>query len=149
MLDAVVTTDTTATFVSSRHILVETEEEALEVIAALESGESFAALAQARSTDTGSGSNGGELGWSPVGSYVPEFQDAVSTAEIGSIVGPVESEFGYHIIQVRAREEREIEGDQRDQLRNAEFQRWIEAKREENEANIEINDDWPSYLVTN
>lgn len=149
LLEVVVTTDDMATFANVRHILVETEEEANELIAALQNGESFASLAQARSTDTGSGQRGGELGWAAISNYVPEFEAAIVAATIGDIVGPVESEFGFHIIQVRAQEEREIEGDERDRLRLTEFARWLENLREENDANITTNDNWPDFLPTN
>jgi parvulin-like peptidyl-prolyl isomerase len=136
----------TAPHVNARHILVDTEDEAQSVLDALNNGEPFAGLARAVSIDTGSGRNGGELGWSPAANYVPPFRDAVLEADIGVIVGPVESEFGYHIIQVRAREDREVEGNTRERIRQASFQEWLEGYREENEENITISDNWPSYL---
>jgi parvulin-like peptidyl-prolyl isomerase len=77
---------------------------------------------------------------------VPSFRDAVLDADIGAIVGPVESQFGYHIIQVRAREDREVEGNTREQIRQSEFQEWLEGYREENEENITISNNWPDYL---
>jgi parvulin-like peptidyl-prolyl isomerase len=149
LLEEVVTTDNMALYVNARHILVDTEEEANEIIAALESGEPFASLAQARSTDTGSGARGGELGWASIANYVPEFKEAVTNGEIGAILDPVESQFGFHIIQVRAREEREIEGSEREQLRQIEFAEWVENLREENEDNISTNDKWPNFLPAN
>lgn len=138
--------DETVLYVNSRHILVETEEEAFEVLNALENGELFASLAQAVSTDTGSGSRGGELGWAPVENYVPEFEAAVTEAEIGEVTGPVESEFGYHIIQVRAREERDVEGDELEQIRIRRFNNWLETLREENTDNIDLADNWPDFV---
>jgi len=135
-------------YVDVRHILVDTEETALEVLDALETGESFADLARAVSTDPGSGSRGGELGESYVGNYVPEFREAIENAEIGAIVGPVESEFGFHIIQVRSKEERtgdEIEG-QLESAKQQEFSSYVEDLRENNEANIEIFDNWIDYV---
>ncbi|MCA9912968.1 MAG: peptidylprolyl isomerase, partial [Anaerolineae bacterium] len=113
---------------------------------ALAAGESFADLARARSIDTGSGARGGELDWAPVARYVPEFQDAVLNAPIGEIVGPVETDFGFHIIQVRAREDREVEGSELDTIRQAEFSLWMSDLRAANEENITINDNWPNYL---
>ncbi len=84
------------------HILVETEAEALDVLARIEAGEEFAALATELSTDPGSGANGGSLGVQPRGTYVPEFSEAVYAEDtvIGEVVGPVKSEFGYHLIVV-------------------------------------------------
>jgi hypothetical protein len=116
----------TGAFVDARHILVATEEEAQDIIAALNAGDSFADLARAASTDTGSGAKGGELGWAPVSQYVKPFQDAVLSAEIGAVVGPVKSEFGYHIIQVRAREDRELTKDQVDTAKNNAFKTWLD-----------------------
>lgn len=138
----------TLLFADVRHILVEGEETALEVMDALQNGESFADLARAVSTDTGSGSRGGELGDSYVGNYVPEFRAAVENAEIGELVGPVESEFGFHIIQVRSREERsgdDVEA-QLESAKQREFGLFLENLRESNEANIELFDNWIDYV---
>lgn len=136
----------TATYVNARHILVATVEEADTILAALNAGESFADLAKAHSTDTGSGARGGELGWSPVSNFVAEFSAAATTAEIGALVGPVETEFGFHIIQVRAREDREVEGSQLESIQRNQFAAWLETFREENEATISISSNWPDYL---
>ncbi len=135
------------TYVNARHILVESEEQALDVIDALNNGESFAALAQAVSSD-GSSFRGGDLGWSYVGGYVEEFRDAVIEAEVGDIVGPVETQFGFHIIQVRAREERsgeDIEAEL-ETAQNREFQSWLEDTRANNEERIEISNNWTDYV---
>ena len=83
-----------------RHILVETEPEAQAIINELEAGADFAELAQERSIDTGSGAQGGELGANPAGTFVPPFEEAVWSAEVGEIVGPIESQFGFHVIEV-------------------------------------------------
>jgi peptidyl-prolyl cis-trans isomerase C len=146
--DAIVGELGMVTFANARHILIETEDEANEIIAALDAGESFSLLATSRSLDTGSGSRGGELGWQPIDLYVPAFADAIRTAEIGTIVGPVESDFGFHIIQVRAIEERELDDSQREQVRAARFGRWLEERRsaEEETDHISINDNWPDFL---
>jgi protein-export membrane protein SecD len=58
----------------------------------------FAALAKANSTDPGSKENGGDLGLIAPGMLVRPFEDALKTAQVGQIVGPVETEFGYHLI---------------------------------------------------
>ncbi len=92
------------TEVCAAHILVETEEEAQAVVDRLDAGEDFAAIAAEVSTDTGSGASGGSLGCASAATYVPEFADATVTAEIGVVAGPVETEFGYHIIVVESRE---------------------------------------------
>ncbi len=82
------------------HILVATAEEADDVLAQLEDGGDFAALAMELSLDTGSGAAGGVLGCADPEQFVVEFRDAVISAPVGEIVGPVETQFGFHIIVV-------------------------------------------------
>lgn len=86
---------------NAAHILVETEEKANELKAQLEGGADFAELAKANSTDTGSGAMGGDLGWFGLGMMVKPFEEAVVAAEIGKVVGPVQSQFGFHLILVK------------------------------------------------
>ena len=93
---------------NARHILVEDEETAKEIVEKLKAGEDFAALAKEHSTDTGSAEKGGELGWFSVGTMVEQFNDAAYALEIDEISAPVQSDFGYHIIQVT--DKREVEG---------------------------------------
>ncbi|GAA4837876.1 peptidylprolyl isomerase [Algivirga pacifica] len=66
-------------------------------------GEDFATLAKQYSEDYGSGRKGGELGWHGRGELVPEFEEVALTIEEGEIANPVESEFGYHLIQLMER----------------------------------------------
>lgn len=82
------------------HILVETEEEAREILDQLEGGADFAQVAEERSLDEASGAAGGDLGENPKGTFVESFDDAVWSAEPGELVGPVETRFGFHIIRV-------------------------------------------------
>ena len=95
----------TVDLIKARHILVETEEEALTVIAKLDAGEDFAALAQEYSLD-GSAANGGDLGYfatngTTTSKMVDEFTAAAVALEIGEYSStPVETQFGYHIILV-------------------------------------------------
>jgi parvulin-like peptidyl-prolyl isomerase len=83
------------------HILVATEEEAIDVLDLLDAGEVFADLAAELSMDPGSGAQGGDLGCSASESYVAEFAEALTGAEEGVPTEPVESEFGFHIILLR------------------------------------------------
>ncbi len=83
---------------NAAHILVATVEEAEAVLARLEDGEEFAALAQELSTDLGSGANGGDLGWFGPGMMVAPFEEAVMGMEVGDVSGLVETQFGQHII---------------------------------------------------
>ncbi len=99
---------TTAEHVHVRHILVETEEEAQKVLERLEAGEDFAELAKELSKDPGSAENGGDLGFVPKGSFVAEFENAAFSLPVGEFSQPVKTAFGYHIIQVLERGEREL-----------------------------------------
>lgn len=82
------------------HILTETEEEAQAVLDRLESGEDFATVAAEVSLDTGSAAQGGALGPFVPGSFVEEFEDAVVATDPGDLTGPVETQFGFHVITV-------------------------------------------------
>ena len=128
--------------VNARHILVAEEVTAIDLMAALAEGESFAALAIANSLDTASGQNGGELGWAQVSNYVRPFAEAALAAEPGAVVGPVQSEFGWHIIQVRAIEQRPVNETQLENARNTAFRNWLEDQRAAREESIEINPIW-------
>jgi peptidyl-prolyl cis-trans isomerase C len=87
--------------VKARHILVKTKEEAQEVIKRLEAGEKFEDIAKEKSTDTGSGANGGDLGYFAPGQMVPEFEKAAFALELGAYTKePVQSQFGWHVIKV-------------------------------------------------
>lgn len=86
---------------SAAHILVADEAKAKELLAQLEGGADFAELAKANSTDTGSGANGGDLGWFGLGMMVKPFEEAVVAATPGKVVGPVKTDFGYHLILVK------------------------------------------------
>jgi peptidyl-prolyl cis-trans isomerase C len=84
----------------ARHILVEKESEARDIIARLrKEPEAFAKLAMEKSKDQGSRANGGELGWFDLRRMVPEFGAAVSKLEKGKFTQePVKTQFGYHVI---------------------------------------------------
>ncbi|NNJ95418.1 MAG: peptidylprolyl isomerase [Halobacteria archaeon] len=85
---------------NARHILVETEEEANEVIASLDAGGDFVELAKEKSTGP-SGPRGGELGWFGAGQMVKPFSDAAAALEKGSYTEqPVQTQFGWHVIRL-------------------------------------------------
>jgi hypothetical protein len=83
-----------------RHILVATEAAAEEIVAELAAGADFATLAAERSEDPGSAAQGGDLGPQPRGAWLVEFDDAVWAAEVGEVVGPIQTQAGFHIIEV-------------------------------------------------
>lgn len=82
---------------NAAHILVETEEEALELISKLNNGADFAELAREFSTGP-SGPSGGALGWFSTGMMVAPFEEAVVALEPGQISSPVQTQFGWHVI---------------------------------------------------
>jgi foldase protein PrsA len=104
-----------------RHILVETEKEAEEVLALLRAGEDFAELAKEHSQDPGSADKGGALGFNGRGSFVKEFEDAAFALPVGEYSEPVKTEHGYHIIEVLERKEaKEVEfADVKEQVKEA------------------------------
>lgn len=90
--------------VRAAHILVKTEDEAKAVIEQLKGGADFAAVAKEKSTDKGSGANGGELGWFAKDVMVKEFADAAFAMKEGEVSqAPVKSQFGYHVIKLEER----------------------------------------------
>ena len=110
--------------VHARHILVKTEEEAKDVIAKLDAGGDFEAIAKEKSSDTGSGANGGDLGFFAKGQMVPEFEAAAFALEPGTYTKtPVKSDFGFHVIKVEEkRNQPPVAFDQvKDQIRQLVF----------------------------
>jgi foldase protein PrsA len=86
--------------IRARHILVKTKPEADAVEAQLRSGANFAVLAQKMSIDPGSKAQGGELGWFGPTQMVKPFSDAAYALAVGQISQPVQTPFGWHIIQL-------------------------------------------------
>jgi peptidyl-prolyl cis-trans isomerase C len=127
----------------ARHILFNKDqrEKAEEVKGQLQNGADFAELAKEYSQDPGSAENGGDLGCVGKGETVPSFEKAIFNANEGEIVGPVESEFGYHVIEVteiRAKSTQplsEVETQIREQLSTDEqaekFSTWVQEQREQ------------------
>ena len=106
----------------------------------LQNGASFSALAKEYSDDPVSGSDGGNLGWVSPGQMVPAFEQAMLNADIGEFQGPFRSQFGWHILQVQERRQKDISGDVRDaEARQAiyrrkfetELQNWLQEIRDE------------------
>lgn len=85
--------------VNAAHILVKGEDKAKELLERINSGGSFAELAREFS-DCQSGKRGGELGFFGRGQMVREFELAAFDGEKGSVVGPVKTQFGWHLIKV-------------------------------------------------
>lgn len=93
------------TEVCTRHVLVATEDEALEVKERLEAGEDIAEVAAEVSTDPSAAENQGDMGCVPASNFVPEYGEAAVAAELETFTDPVETQFGFHIIEVYDRTE--------------------------------------------
>lgn len=81
------------------HILVDSQEKSAELLKQIQEGAAFADIAKSNSTD-GSAASGGDLGWFGLGAMVKPFEDAVITAKVGEVAGPVQTDFGWHLILV-------------------------------------------------
>lgn len=94
--------------VKARHILVEDENTAKDLIAQLNEGADFAELAQANSTD-GTAQNGGELGYFTQNDVVPEFGEVAFALEVGAMTTePVQTQFGFHVIKLEEKRKRPV-----------------------------------------
>lgn len=89
----------------ARHILVEDEATAQQALERVNGGEEFAAVAAELSQDPGSAQQGGDLGEVTPGQTVPEFDEAVFNSPVGELVGPVETQIGWHVLEVTERED--------------------------------------------
>jgi len=107
----------TITQTKASHILVKTSEVRTEVQAKnllenirseVKNGKEFSDLARQHSEDIGSASEGGKLGWIRSGQMVPEFENTMDSTEVGAISIPFKSQFGWHILKVDGREEKDI-----------------------------------------
>jgi len=133
----------------ARHILIKTTEildddivqqKLVDIREEIIAGDDFAAIAKAVSEDPGSAVEGGELGWTGPGAFVPEFEQTMSELELGEISQPIQSPFGWHIIEVLERRTHDTTDDVRRQkammaIRNGkvaeETELWIRQIRDE------------------
>jgi foldase protein PrsA len=139
--------------VKASHILFNPEDKATaeQVLAEVNSGGDFAALATEYSKDPGSAAQGGDLGWSdPARPFVTEFQEALDALEVGEVSALVETEYGWHIIKVEeSREQRtkplsevseQIEQTILQQRNTTAYQEFLAEVREEAEIEILIDE---------
>ena len=120
--------------INAKHILVKTKEQAKEILGQV-TPENFGELAEKYSGDPGSASNGGDLGEVSAGTFVPEFAEAALAAEPGEIVGPVRSQFGYHIILLISKDTPTFEEAKATLIQGndesaAAFQEWLQGQME-------------------
>jgi len=145
--------------VRARHILVDTEDKAMEVKAKLDAGEDFAALAKEYSLDTTNNEKGGDLGYFTRGDMVREFEEAAFSMEIGQISEPIKTSYGYHIIKVEDKKpaKEATYEEVKDQIRNIllkdkllpVYQDWIQEKYDEYSIEILLNNKNNSNNNTN
>ncbi|MDD5010095.1 MAG: peptidylprolyl isomerase [Syntrophorhabdaceae bacterium] len=87
--------------INTRHILLKTDEEAKQVMERLKKGEDFVELAKKYSIDPNAKASGGEIGFHPKGTLLPEYEAAAfKLTKVGQVTGPVKTQFGYHIIRL-------------------------------------------------
>lgn len=130
----------------ARHILVADEAAAQVVRERLLKGEDFGKVAAEVSTDPASKDQGGLLDWFGRGVKVKEFEDAAFSLPIGEISQPIKTTYGYHIIQVLARQVRPISQAELEQKRQKVFSDWLQAQRDQ--AKITIYNRWKERVPT-
>jgi len=113
----------------ARHILVSEEQQAKDLMARLQKGESWDALAKELSKDTSNKDSGGDLGWFSKNKMVPEFADAAFALKVGDVSQPVKTSFGFHIIQVLGHEERPLDQTAFTEKQQKEFSDWLAKAR--------------------
>ena len=131
----------TSAEVAAKHILVETEEDAKSVLDRLNKGEEWDALAAEMSTDTSNKDKGGDLGFFGEGVMVEAFQTTAFAQEVGTISEPVQTDYGFHIINVYDKKEAKaaVFEDVKDKVKDdyvyakvsEQFATWMEDKKEE------------------
>ena len=131
----------------ARHILVATAEEAALIKERLNAGDDFAVLAAEFSTDESNKFSGGDLGWFEKGQMVAEFENATfGLTEIGQISDPIQTSFGYHIIQLLGKEKRPVSEGRIQTLKQEQFDQWLETVKAGIE--IELFDNWLNSVPT-
>ena len=128
----------------ARHILVETEEEAQSVLDRVNAGEDWNVIAAEVSLDTSNASNGGDLGWFSKGYMVEPFEKAAFALGVGEISAPVETDFGWHIIQVIGHESRPLSDSDYQRAQQIYYDDWYTALKEAR--TIKINDVWKELV---
>ncbi len=124
----------------ARHILVATEEEAIDLLARLESGEDWTSITAEVSLDESNKTLGGDLGWFPADAMVDPFGAVAFGLSVGETSEPVQTEFGWHIIQVLGHEDRPVDAVAYEQLREQKMTEYIQGLREK--YTWEIFDTW-------
>lgn len=128
----------------AQHILVPDAALAKTISEKLKAGEDWYKLVEEFSTDEGSKTQGGDLGWFGRGQMVAEFEQAAFDLPVGQISEPVQSQFGWHIIRVLGHENRPLTTAQCQNLEQTKFQEWLTQYR--SSAQVEILDYWQQIV---
>ena len=132
----------------ARHILVETEEEAQNILDLLAEGQDWSALAAEYSLDTSNSADGGDLGWFNASTMVQAFTDAAFALEkSGQISEPVQTDYGWHIIQLIGKREAQMSAADFKNAKDTAYNEWLVETRDARE-DITISDDWAEYVPT-
>ena len=124
----------------ARHILVDNEALAADLLEQARAGADWDTLALENSTDESNKATGGDLGWFARGRMVEPFEEAAFAGEVGEIVGPVQSDFGWHLIQIMGHEDRELTDSEFQAAVARAFDEWLNGTREA--AEVTIRDYW-------
>ncbi|HEY59608.1 MAG TPA: hypothetical protein G4N92_02810 [Anaerolineae bacterium] len=130
----------------ARHILVDSDDESYAVLNRLESGEDWVEICTEFSLDTSNKDYGGDLGWFSAGMMVEEFEHAAFELKIGQISSPIETQFGWHVIQVLGHEVRPLEDSEYKNAQQTYFSDWFESVKEKTE--ITQNRGWRDHVPT-
>ena len=129
----------------AQHILVPDETSANAILRNLQDGEDWFKLAAEHSIDDSNKDNGGDLGWFKRGAMVAEFETAAfALTEPGQISEPVQSQFGWHIIRLVARDDLPLSASECSALPGQKFEQWLQELR--TGALIEIKDVWQELV---
>ncbi|MFL7812425.1 MAG: peptidylprolyl isomerase [Anaerolineales bacterium] len=129
-----------------RHILVEDEETAKEVIQKLDDGEDFADLALEYSIDDSNKEQGGDLGWFPRGTMIEPFEEAAFALEVGQISDPVQTDYGWHILESLGKENRPLTDSGYSSLQNQVWNDWVVEINAQYDPDIKEN--WVKFVPT-
>ncbi|HOO32861.1 MAG TPA: peptidylprolyl isomerase [Thermotogota bacterium] len=138
--------------VKAAHILVDDQELANDILAQINNGElTFSEAAVKYSTDKSNAETGGELDWFGEGTMVDEFYEAALAGEVGTVVGPVKTQYGYHLIDIQDKKvlnsyddfknNSELLTTAEDAIKDDKYDVWLESYKKDNEFAYILNDD--------
>ena len=128
----------------ARHILAVDRPLAEELLGRVRAGESWEALAAEFSQDESNKNQGGDLGWFTRGAMVEPFEQAAFAGAVGEVVGPVETDFGWHLIEILGHETRSLDPDGYERELSRIFAEWLDQARQA--AEVVIHDVWVERL---